>query len=158
MLREHVVLPVFLSLPLSEDATPRTFLSWGSTLLHGIYLNPPSCVSRPRTTLMGFFSPSTHTGNESPRPTRFTGRLSDPTRRLNRPLPAGPTPPATAPLTGFFNLSATYSSQYPPVIFRQVAFMGFALQGFVPSTKPLTIHHRQITLLPLLPPVAHLRS
>jgi len=33
--------------------------------------------------------------------------------------------------------------------------MGFALQGVIPSTKPLAIHHRQTTLLPLLPPVAH---
>ena len=32
--------------------------------------------------------------------------------------------------------------------------MGFALQGFDPFTKPSTAHHRRITLLPLLPPVA----
>jgi hypothetical protein len=32
--------------------------------------------------------------------------------------------------------------------------MGFALQGFIPRTKPPTIHHRRNTLLSLLPPVA----
>jgi len=66
----------------------------------------------------------------------------------------GPTPSVTVPLTGFFNLSATCPSQCPPAIFRQVAFMGFALQGVIPFTKPPTTHRRRTTLLPLLPPVA----
>jgi hypothetical protein len=103
---------------------------------------------------MGFFSPTTHTGNESPRPPRLTGlalRLSPKTESVAL---VGPNPPATVPLTGFLNLSATSSSHCRPAVFRQVAFMGFALQGFLPSTKPPAIHHRQTTLLPFLPPVA----
>jgi hypothetical protein len=154
---ERVALPVFRSLPLSKDATPWTFLSWGSTLLHGLYPKPPSCTSRSRTTLMGFVSPSTHTGKESSRPSRFTGRLPTPIRRPSWRLPTGPTPSTTVPLTGFLNLSATCRSHCRPAIFRQVAFLGFALQGFNPSTKPPATHRRWITLLPLLPPVARPR-
>jgi hypothetical protein len=103
---------------------------------------------------MGFVSPSTHAGNESPRPPRFTGLAPDSLRRPSRRPLMGPSPSATVPLTGFLNLSATSSSHCPPAIFRQVAFMGFALQGVIPCTKPLAIRHRQTTLLPLLPPVA----
>jgi hypothetical protein len=50
--------------------------------------------------------------------------------------PADPNPRTTVSLTGFPNLSATSSSPHRPAIFRRVAFLGFALQGFVPSTKP----------------------
>ena len=139
---ECVVLSVFQFLPLSEDATPRTFLSWGSTLLHGLYPKSPSWHSRSRTTLMGFDFPSTHQAvRVHVRPVSPVWP-SNPARRPNqRPL-AGPNPPATAPLAGFLNLSATSSSQCRPAIFRQVAFMGFALQGVIPSTKPPTIRHR----------------
>jgi hypothetical protein len=103
---------------------------------------------------MGFSSPSTHTGSESPRPPRFTGLAVRLNQKPSQRSLIGPTPSATVPLTGFLNLSATSSFHYPPAIFRQVAFMGFALQGFNPSTKPPAIHHRQATLLPFLPPVA----
>jgi hypothetical protein len=103
---------------------------------------------------MGFLSPTAHTGSESPRPSRVTGRLSNSIRRPGWRSPAGPTPPATVPLTGFLNLSATFSSLCRPAIFRQVALMGFALQGFVPSTKPPATHRYRNTLLSLLPPVA----
>jgi hypothetical protein len=47
-----------------------------------------------------------------------------------------PIPPATVPLAGFPNLSAAHSSLRRPAIFRQVALLGFTLQGFVPLTKP----------------------
>jgi hypothetical protein len=103
---------------------------------------------------MGFVSPTALKGNESPRPPRFTGRLPNLNQSPSWRPPAGPTPPATVPLTGFLNLSATYSSQYRPAVFRQVALMGFALQGIIPFTKPPATHRRQNTLLPFLPPVA----
>ena len=122
-----------------------------------VYSKTLSCASRPRTTLMGFLSPSTHTGHRSPRLLRLRGKPPDQTRKSDQDLPAGPDPPATVPLTGFLNLSATCSSCRPPTIFRQVAFMGFALQGFDPLTKTLPARHHQITLLPLLPPVAQLQ-
>jgi hypothetical protein len=80
--------------------------------------------------------------------------LPDPALRPNQYVLAGPNPPATVPLPGFLNLSATSSSHNPPAIFRQVAFLGFALQGFTPSTKPLATRRRQITLLSFLPPAA----
>jgi hypothetical protein len=80
--------------------------------------------------------------------------LSELVRRPPQRSSVRPTSPTTAPLIGFFNLSATYSSHCPPTIFRQVAFMGFTLQGFHPSAKPPAAHHRRITLVPLLPPVA----
>ena len=103
---------------------------------------------------MGFDSPTARTDNESPRPSRLTGRLPKSVRRPNWRPPAGPTPPATVPLTGFLNLSATCFSRRRPAIFRQVALLGFALQGFVPSTKPPATHRCRNTLLPFLPPVA----
>jgi hypothetical protein len=89
---------------------------------------------------------------------RLTGKLSDRARRPCRRLPVAPTPPATVPLTGFLNLSATCLSQCRPTIFRQVALMGFALQGVIPSTKPSAIRHRRNTLLSLLPRVDRPRS
>jgi hypothetical protein len=103
---------------------------------------------------MGFFAPTTHEATRVHVRTVLPAWLSNPARKPNWRLLTGPTPSTTVPLTGFLNLSATFSSHCRLAIFRQVAFMGFALQGFNPSTKPLAIHHRQITLLPFLPPVA----
>jgi hypothetical protein len=86
----------------------------------------------------------------------INGRLPGSTRKSIRYLLMIPTSPATVPLTGFLNLSATFSSHYRPAIFRQVAFMGFALQGFSPFAKPPATHRRQTTLLSFFPPVAQL--
>jgi hypothetical protein len=116
--------------------------------------NPCSAPLGSRTTLMGFFSPTALKGNESSRPIRLTGRLSNLNQSPSWRPPAGPTLLVTAPLTGFLNLSATYSSLCRPAVFRQVALMGFALQGIVPFTKPPAARRRWTTLLPLLPPVA----
>ena len=116
--------------------------------------NPCPAPLSNRTTLMGFFSPTALTGSESPRPARFTGRLSNLNRSPSRRPPASPTPLDTVPLTGLLNLSATCSSQCRPAVFRQVVLMGFALQGVNPFTKPPATHRRRNTLLPFLPPVA----
>jgi hypothetical protein len=52
---------------------------------------------------------------------------------LARSLPTGPMLPATVPLTGFLNLSATCSSRCRPAIFRQVALMGLRPPGIFSS-------------------------
>ena len=103
---------------------------------------------------LGVSFPFNALGNESPRPPRFTGLAVRLDPKTGSVAPTGPTPPTTVPLTGFLNLSATFSSHCPPAIFRQVAFMGFALQGFNPSTKPPVTHRHRTTLLSFLPPVA----
>jgi hypothetical protein len=103
---------------------------------------------------MGFLSPTALMGNESPRPPRVTGGPPNQNRSSNWLPSAGPTPLTTVPLTGFLNLSATFSSQCRPVVFRQVALMGFALQGIIPFTKPPATRRRWNTLLPFLPPAA----
>ena len=128
-------MPVFPILPLSEDATPRTILSWGSILLHGLYPKNPvlKYLSAIRTTLMGFLSPSTHTGKESPRPTRLTGRLPDSTRGPGRRPLAGPTLPATVPLSGFLSLSATLLLSIPPCHFQTGGAHGVRPSGIYSS-------------------------
>jgi len=94
-------------------------------------LSPP-LASQPRAPLVGFLSPSAHQeerGHVRPGcPVRLPG--------LRRDLPAGPTLPATASPAGFSNLSATSSTLRRPAIFRQVALLGFTLQGFVPLAQP----------------------
>jgi len=129
-----------LNVPLLRFNPPSRFVPVTSVLLlsaqdnsHGIFV-PLQCVRHREFTSF-----------------RLTGRLSGSARRPPQRPPVVPKPPATVPLTGFFNLSATCPSQYRPAIFRQVALMGFALQGVMPSTKPSAIHHRRNTLLPLLP-------
>jgi len=86
------------------------------------------------STSPGVCAPSALTGSESPRPSRFPGPA--PRRFLAGNPPAGPTPPVTVPFTGFLNLSTVSSSPRLPAFFRQVALLGFSLQGFTPSTKP----------------------
>jgi len=51
-------------------------------------------------------------------------------------LPAGPTLLATVSPTGFLNLSVTCSTLRRPAVFRQVALVGFTLQGFLPLAQP----------------------
>lgn len=49
---------------------------------------------------------------------------------------AVPTPPTTAPLTGFLNLAAALLLPAVPSSFRRVTLLGLTLQGFAPPTKP----------------------
>jgi hypothetical protein len=142
------------ALPLPKDATPWVLLSWGSTLLHGLDpITSVLCFSVQDDSHGISFPYNAYRQLESTS-RRFTGRLAASTRRLIRHLLTVPTPPASVPLTGFLNLSATSSSCYPPVIFRQVTFMGFTLQGFDPFIQTPKAHHLRITLLPFLPSVA----
>jgi hypothetical protein len=83
-------------------------------------------------TSLGVLRPCNARGGESPRPT-FVGPPV-----LPGSLSAGPTPQTTVSLTGFLNLSATSSSPYRPTIFRWVAFLGLALQGFSFHEAPPT--------------------
>jgi hypothetical protein len=81
---------------------------------------------------LGFLAPAAFEekgGHVSP-----VARSSSPVVAGN--LPTGPTPPDTVPLAGFSNLSAACSSPHRPAIFRQVTLVGFALQGFIPSSEP----------------------
>jgi hypothetical protein len=89
---------------------------------------------RTRPTLMGFCSPTARKTSRAHVLSRE--RPPEVTQRYARYVSMAPTPPTTVPLAGFSNLSATFLSQCRPAIFRQVALMGFALQGILPSTKP----------------------
>jgi hypothetical protein len=93
---------------------------------------PPS-VSPPWAPLLGFLAPSAHweEGVHVPPgcPVELPG-LSPGN------LPAGPILPATVSPAGFLNLSATSSTLRRPAVFRQVALLGFTLQGFVPPAQP----------------------
>jgi len=125
-------LPVFLPLPAPKDATPWTILSWGLTPLHGVArsLRPRSLDRRHLS--WGFLARTTLQEKRVHVPNRLPGQGS-------LVVPGGSsavsTPPTTVPLAGFLNLSTACSSLHRPAIFRQVASCGFALQGFVPSTK-----------------------
>lgn len=62
-----------------------------------------------------------------------------------------PNLPATEPLSGFFNLSAAFSLQHRPTIFRWVTLVGFRPSGVFPLAQLRTAHRRQLALLTLLP-------
>lgn len=133
-LAERPILPVILALPMPKEATPVGYPLMG--------LGPPSrlhpkslpTVLTPPAPLVGFASPSAHSGGESPRHARFPGRAP----RFPGNLSAGPTPPTTVPLTGFLNLAAASSSLYPPTIFRWVTLMGFGPPGVFSSLADST--------------------
>jgi hypothetical protein len=76
---------------------------------------PLSCSSQFRTTLLGFCSPTTLTGSESPRPPTVALRPNPKTRSVSL---ADPTLPATVPLSGFLNLPATFLLLLPPYHFQ----------------------------------------
>ena len=66
---------------------------------------------------------------------------------------AGPTPPATVPLTGFPNLAAASLSLRRPAIFRQVALLGFGPTGGCSCHAAPTARRRRHALLALFPSV-----
>lgn len=130
------------------DATPRASLSWGSTLLHGLYSTSPL----PHDTgaaLLGFIRPLQ----------RIKHRRSTavPVSRSGSPAPfqagippAVPQLPATVPPSGFLNLAVTSSLQRRPTIFRRVTLMGSRPSGVFPLTQPRTALRRRHALLTLL--------
>jgi hypothetical protein len=111
----------------------------------------------------GILVPYNASGNQSPRPPSRPGnppgqealRTSPKTNSASagrsHPANYGAAPRLSQPLSDFIPLS------YRPAIFRQVTFMGFALQGFVPFAKPPATHRPRNTLMSLLPPVAQLQ-
>jgi hypothetical protein len=109
----------------------------------------PPPTSRSKAPLLGFSAPSALMGNESPRPSRFPGPA--PRRFLAGNPPAGPTPPATVPLTGFPNLSAVSSSPRRPAIFRRVAFVGFCPSGSCSFHEAPTARRRRLCPLDVAP-------
>jgi hypothetical protein len=61
-----------------------------------------------------------------------------------------PTPSVSVPLTGFFNLSAVFSSTSRPAIFRQVTLLGFRPSGVSSSHKAAKALHLSHALLTFL--------
>jgi hypothetical protein len=130
------------------DATPRTFLSWGSTPLHGVSRPPRSSPLGEELLSWGF-------------PPLQRSRLRELTSRRVAPVelpgpfqpgipPAGPIPPATAPLTGFPNLSAAFVSHDRPAFFRQVALLGFRPTGVCSCRAAPAVRHRRRALVTFL--------
>jgi hypothetical protein len=93
----------------------------------------PPAVSPPWAPLLGFLAPSAHKEEGVHVSTGCPAEL--PELSPGNP-PAGPTLPATVSPTGFLNLPATSSTLRRPAVFRQVALLGFTLQGFVPLAQP----------------------
>lgn len=96
-------------------------------------------------TSLGVLVPYSALGRRKPRPLQ-----PKPVEALSRGClenpPTIPTADYGAAL-GFLNLSATCFSSHPPAIFRQVALMGFALQGIHPPTQTrMTRRHRHALL------------
>jgi len=110
---------------------------------------PPPVASRPTGTSLGVYCPSSASGGRSPRPAR--PKPDEPPGFWPGIAPAGPTPPATVPLTGFLNLAAASFSLRPPAIFRQVALLGFHPSGVCSTHADPTTHRRRHALLTFLP-------
>jgi len=124
-------------------------------------VQPSSTVSarhpRPRITgsnSHGVSFPYSASSIGDSRPLRFPAPAPHPFRpsrafRAGSP-PAAPKLQATAPPSGFFNLSVTSSLHCRPTIFRWVTLMGFRPSGVFPLTQLRTALHRRLALLTLL--------
>jgi hypothetical protein len=131
-LAERAIRPVFLPPSLSEEATPRTILSWGSTLLHG-----PSRSLRPRPLGLGHLSwgfvPLQRSRWRESTARRSPGRAS----RLCRDSAAWSHPGDYGAARRF---SQPLSSLFLPPPSGHVSgrwrSWGSALQGFAPPTQP----------------------
>lgn len=97
-----------------------------------------------------FFLPFSASSIGDPRPSRLPVRAPQHLFRLGfrRKLP---NLPATEPLSGFFNLSAAFSLQHRPTIFRRVTLLGFHPTGVFPTAQLRTARRRRLALLTLLP-------
>ncbi len=94
---------------------------------------------------MGFHAPTTHWEE------RVHVRLSPAPRFCRGVCPRVPPRRLRCRSQVFPTSQRPSSSPHRPTIFRWVAFMGFALQGVVPSTKPRRLVAVRPTLLTLLP-------
>lgn len=144
-LAERPILPVFLPLSAPTDATPQAILSWGSTLLHGISRSLRH-RSLDRRHLSWGFTPLQRT-----REKRVHVRLSPAPRFCRGICPRVPPRRLRCRSQVFPTSQRPSSSLHRPTIFRWVAFLRFALQGFVPLTKPRRLLVVRRTLLTLLP-------
>jgi hypothetical protein len=103
-----------------------------------------------RSSSPGVSVPYSAPGCESPRlaglPRSSSPDLFSPGFRRRVPIP-----PATAPLTGFPNLSAASVSHDRPTFFRQVALLGFRPSGVCSCRAAPTARHRRRALLTFLP-------
>lgn len=145
-LAERLALPGFLPLPVSRDATPWTILSWGSDLLHGMTYTPCRRALAHWRLSWGFCPYSAHGKWES---TFVQPKLV----RRSRPKPGFHWQfhvPATVPLQVFSTFQRFAPPKTVPPYFRQVALLGFALQGIIPFAQPRTTHRCRITLLAFL--------
>jgi hypothetical protein len=106
---------------------------------------PPPPVSRPEAPLLGFHAATTH------REKRVHVRLSPAPRFCRGLCPRVPPRRLRCRSQVFPTSQRPSSSLHRPTIFRWVAFLRFALQGFVPLTKPRRLLVVRRTLLTLLP-------
>jgi hypothetical protein len=105
----------------------------------------PPPVSRPEAPLLGFHSATTHWEK------RVHVRLSPAPRFCRGVYPRVPPRRLRCRSQVFSTSQRPSSSLHRPTIFRWVASVRFALQGFVPSTKPRRLLVVRLTLLTLLP-------
>jgi hypothetical protein len=131
-LAERPILPVFLHSSAPRDATPGAILSWGSALLHGMSRSTPPPASRPEAPLLGFHAPTTLEEE------RVHVRLSSAPRFCRGFCPRVPPRRLRCRSQVFSTSQRPSSSPYRPTIFRWVAFLGLALQGFSFHEAPPT--------------------
>jgi hypothetical protein len=132
-LAEHPILPVFRPSSMPEEATPRTILSWGSTLLRGFTRSLCPKPIGDRAPLLGFLAPSTrkeegvHVSPETQRAPRFCRgvHLRVPPRRLRCRSQV------------FSTSQRPSSSLHPPAIFQAGGVPGVSpFRGFFPPRSP----------------------
>ena len=144
-LAERPILPVFLPPSAPTDATPWAILSWGSALLHGISRSLRHRSLNRRHLSWGFDAATTLWEK------RVHVRLSPAPRFCRGICPRVPPRRLRCRSQVFPTSQRPSSSLHRPTIFRWVAFVRFALQGFVPLTKPRRLLVVRRTLLTLLP-------
>lgn len=142
-----MILPVFLPLPASKDATLWTILSWCSVPLHGL-----SQRLRPRSLDLGHLSWGSFPLQRSRRresTSRPVSRTSSPVVAGN--LSTGPTLPTTVPLAGFHNLLAAFFLSPTPCHFQTGGAHGVCPTGSCSFHEAPDAHRRRCSLLTLLP-------
>lgn len=108
----------------------------------------PPAAFQPKAPLMGFLPPSAHTEERVHVSLVTQSRSPELGSRFYRTVPPNP---ATVPLPGFFNLSATSTSLFPSIIFRWITLLGLRPTGIYSSHEAPTVRHCRHTLLTLFP-------